>query len=119
MVKATGADASATNHTMANVASWVLIVAFLGLLLSAVVPAMSHGSGGDAATALFFMLGLTATLVGTGLALAASVSRPRTALGGLLLIVGLILLFGIVPSIAALGVVLLGVAVEIGSLPGE
>ena len=119
MVKATGADTPATNHTMANLASWLLIVAFVGLVLSAVVPAMSHDAGGDAATALCFMLGLTATLVGTGLALASSVSRPRTALGGLLMIAGLVLLFGIVPSIVALGVVLLGVAVEIGSLPGE
>ena len=118
-MKASRAETSAATTTMANAASWLLVVAFVALVLSAAVPAMSHGSGGDAATALCFMLGLTTTLLGTGLALAASVSRPRTALGGVLMIVGLVLLFGLVPSVVALVVVLLGVAVEIGSLPGE
>lgn len=119
LVKASRADASSASQPMANAASWLLVVAFVGLVLSAVVPALSHDGGPEAVTALCFMVGLTTTLVGTGLAMAASVSMPRTALGGLLMIVGLILLFGIAPSIVALGVVLLGVAVEIGSLPGE
>jgi hypothetical protein len=112
---ATSPRATAT----ANIASWMLVVAFVSLVLSVAVPAMTESSNGDVAAALLFMLGLTMTFAGTGLALTASTAKARTVLGGLLMVAGLVLLYGLVPSLAALGVVLLGVAVEIGSLPGE
>jgi hypothetical protein len=98
------------------VAAWVLVVSFVSLVLCVAVPAMTDGSA-DVAAALLFMVGLTAALVGTGLAVVNAMARLRAVFGGLVLLTGLVLLYGIVPSIAALGVVLLGVAIEIGSLP--
>lgn len=99
-----------------NVAAWVLVVAFVGLVLSVAVPAMT-GADGDLAAALLFMVGLAAALLGTGLAVASAASKGRAVLGGLVLVAGTVLLYGLVPSLAALGVVLLGVALQIGSLP--
>jgi hypothetical protein len=104
---------------IANLAAWTLIVAFVSLVLSVAVPAMTDSTRGDVAAALLFMLGLTASLVGTGLAVSVSTRRVRTVVGGLLILVGLVLLYGLVPSLVALGAVLLGVAVEIGSIPED
>ena len=103
----------------ANAAAWVLVVSFVSLVLSVAFPAMTDASRGDVAAALMFMLGAAAFLLGTALTLIASPHPGRAVLGGLVLLTGVVLLFGFVPSIAALGVVLLGVAVEIGSLPGD
>ncbi|HSP36295.1 MAG TPA: hypothetical protein VLR26_00900 [Frankiaceae bacterium] len=114
-----GAAGTGSRTTTANTGSWLLVVAFVVLVLSVAVPAMTGGTNGDVAAALLFMVGLTTTIVGTGLALVASRAKVRTMLGGLLMLVGLVLLYGLVPSLAALAVVLLGVAVEIGSLPAE
>lgn len=124
---ADGSDAAATpasatpasSPTNANIASWLLVVAFVGLVLSVVVPAMGSGARADWAAALLFMAGLTATLVGSGMAVAASVLKRRAVLGTVVMIVGLVLMYGLVPSLAALGVVLIGAATEISSLPGE
>jgi hypothetical protein len=104
---------------VANAASWALLVAFVSLVLSVAVPAMTNAAEGDVATALLFMLGLVTYLAGSGLALVGSERRGRTVLGALVILVGLILLYGVVPSLAALGVVLLGVAIEVSSLPAD
>lgn len=106
-------------YAAANAAAWLLVVAFVGLVLAAAVPAMTEAGRGDVAAALLFMAGTTAALVGTGLALTASTALGRTVFGALVVLAGLVLLFGIVPTVAALAVVLLGVAIEIGSLPGD
>ena len=113
------ATASRSGPGIAHLAAWVLVVAFVGLVLSVAVPAITGGSNADLAAALLFMVGLTASLLGTGLTFVASIARVRTALGAVLVLAGLVLLYGLVPSLAALGVVLLGVAVEVGSLPGD
>ncbi len=63
------------------------------------------------------MVGLAAGLAGTGLSIAAAQQRPLAILGGLILLAGLIGRYGLVPTIAALAIVLLGVAVQIRSLP--
>lgn len=110
---------SASSTTTANVASWLLVLAFVGLVLSVVVPAMGDSARTDWAAALLFMFGLAATLVGTGMAVAASVAKVRAVLGGLLMLGGLVLMYGLVPSLAALGVVLVGAATQISSLPGD
>jgi hypothetical protein len=107
--------ASATS----NAAAWVLLAAFVSLVLSVAVPAIADAASRDVAAALLFMLGMAASLLGSVLAFASSAARGRTVLGVLLVLVGLVLLYGLVPSIAALGVVLLGVAVQIGSLPDD
>lgn len=109
----------ASPTTTANMASWLLVVAFVGLVLSVVVPAIVDGARADWAAALLFMFGLTATLVGTGMALVASVAKSRAVLGALLMLVGVVLMYGLVPSLAALGVVLVGAATQISSLPGD
>jgi hypothetical protein len=114
-----GAPAASATSSTANVASWLLVVAFVGLVLSVVVPAMGDGARADWAAALLFMFGLTATLIGTGMAVAASVAKPRAVFGGVVMLVGLVLMYGLVPSLAALGVVLVGAATQISSLPGE
>ena len=101
-----GTATATTSTTTANIASWLLVVAFVALVLSVVVPAMGDGARADWAAALLFMCGLAATLVGTGMAVASSVSTARAVFGGLVMLVGLVLMYGIVPSIAALGVVL-------------
>lgn len=116
---ATGSSASATRAgSRANTAAWLLVAAFVLLVLSVAVPAMSHGDRADLA-ALLFMAGLAATFVGTAMALAASLSKARTVFGALVMLAGLVLMYGIVPSLAALGVILVGAALQIGSLPGE
>src|SRR3954454_21145445 len=112
-----GAPAAAASSTTANVASWLLVLAFVGLVLSVVVPAMGDGARADWAAALLFMFGLSATLVGTGMAVASSVAKPRAVLGGLVMLAGLVLMYGLVPSLAALAVVLVGAATQISSLP--
>lgn len=119
--ESSGADGTGATrgYAAANAAAWLLVVAFVALVLAAAVPAMTEAGRGDVAAALLFMAGTTAALVGTGLALTASTAVGRTVFGGLIVLVGLVLLFGIVPTVAALAVVLLGVAIEIGSLPGE
>ncbi len=105
------------SESLVNLASWLLVLAFLALVLSAVVPAVTSGSSGDLAAALSFMVGLAAALAGTGLSIAGAQTRSLAALGGLILLAGLIGLYGLVPTIAALVVVLLGVALQISSLP--
>jgi hypothetical protein len=110
---------AASSSTTANVAAWLLVVAFVGLVLSVVVPAMGDGARADWAAALLFMFGLTTTLAGSGLTVAASVAKARAVLGGLVMLAGLVLMYGLVPSIAALGVVLIGAATQISSLPGD
>ncbi len=107
--------AAATAHA----AAWLLLVAFVALLLSVAVPAMMEAGSGDLAAALFFMVGLAAFLAGTGLALVSSVSTLRTLFGTVIVLAGLVGLYGLVPSVAALAVVLLGIATQIGSLPDD
>jgi hypothetical protein len=107
--------AAATAHA----AAWLLLVAFVALVLSVAVPAMTDAGRNVAAAALFFMLGLATFLAGTGLSLVSSASTVRTVFGAAIVLVGLVLLFGFVPSVAALAVVLLGIAIEVGSLPDE
>jgi hypothetical protein len=81
-----------------------------------VVPAMTDAGRGDVAAALFFPLGTATFLLGSALALIAGARPGRAVLGALLILAGLVMLFGLVPSVVALAVVLLGVAVVIGSL---
>lgn len=93
------------------------MVAFVAFVLSVAAPAMTDGSSGDLVAALTFMVGFAASLAGSGLTLASAAHRPLAVLGGAVLLVGLVGLYGLVPSIAALAIVLLGVAIEIRSLP--
>jgi hypothetical protein len=102
----------------ANSAAWLLVIAFVVLVLSVAVPAMSHGDRADLA-ALLFMVGLAAALVGTAMAIVASTAKGRAVLGALVLLAGVVLMYGFVPSLAALGVVLVGAALQIGSLPAD
>jgi predicted membrane protein len=118
-LRSDGATATAGPTTTANIASWLLVLAFVGFVLSVVVPAMGDGARADWAAALLFMFGLATTLIGTGMAVVAAVAKARAVLGGLVMLAGLVLMYGIVPSIAALGVVLVGTALEISSLPGD
>jgi hypothetical protein len=114
-----GAAVKKRTAATAHAAAWLLLLAFVALVLSVAVPAMTEAMRGDVAAALFFMLGLAAYLAGTGCALVSSVSTGRTLFGALIVLVGLVLLYGLVPSVAALAVVLLGVATEIGGLPDD
>jgi hypothetical protein len=116
---AQGATVEKRAAATAHAAAWLLLVTFVALLLSVAVPAMTEATRGDVAAALFFMLGLAAFLAGTGGALVSSVSTGRTLFGALVVLVGLVGLYGVIPSVAALAVVLLGVAIEIGSLPDD
>jgi hypothetical protein len=100
-----------------DVAAWLLLAAFVSLLLSVVLPAAVRGGGTALGAALLFMVGLVAAFAGSGIALATSSRRFLTALGLLLVLAGLVLLYGLVPSLAALSVVLAGVALQIASLP--
>lgn len=105
------------SENLVNLASWLLVLAFVALVLSGVAPAMTSGSSGDVVAALSFMVGLAAGLAGTGLSIAGAQHRPMAVLGGLILLVGLVGLYGLIPTVAALAVVLLGVAIQISSLP--
>jgi hypothetical protein len=117
----TPAAGSAGDHSAAtaHAAAWLLLAAFVSLVLSVAVPAMTEAGRGDIAAALFFMGGLATFFAGTGCALVSSASTFRTLFGALIVLTGLVLLYGLVPSVAALAVVLLGVATEISSLPDE
>jgi hypothetical protein len=114
-----GATVQKRTTATANTAGWLLLVAFSALVLSVVVPAMTEATRGDVAAALFFMLGLAAYLAGTGCAVVSSPHTARTLFGAVIVLVGLVGLYGLIPSVAALAVVLLGVAIEIGGLPDE
>ncbi|MDQ1634136.1 MAG: hypothetical protein QOJ32_945 [Frankiaceae bacterium] len=118
-----GADVPSSRHRpgegLANLASWLLVIAFVAFVLSVVAPAMSNGSGGDVAAALSFMVGFAASLAGTGMSFLSAQRRSLAVLGGAVLLAGLVGLYGLVPSIVALGVVLLGVAIQISSLPSD
>lgn len=114
-----GADRGRASGATAHLAAWLLVGAFVALVASVAAPAVSDTDDADVVTGLLFMLGLTAALVGIGLSITTSVSIGRTALGALVILAGLVLLYGLVPSLVALGVVLLGVALVIGSLPAD
>ena len=116
---AQGATVAKSAASTAHAAAWLLLVAFVALVLSVALPAMTEAGRGDVAAALFFMLGLAAFLAGTGCALVSGTSAARTLFGTVVVLVGLVGLYGVIPSVAALAFVLLGVAIEIGSLPDD
>jgi len=105
--------------TTAHAAAWLLLVAFVALVLSVALPAMTESGRGEIAAGLFFMVGLAAFLAGTGCALVSGTSAVRTLFGAAIVFVGLVGLYGVIPSVAALAIVLLGVATQIGSLPDD
>jgi hypothetical protein len=110
----TGRAPAGTAHT----AAWLLVLAFVALVLSVVAPAVLDEGSADLAAALLFLVGLAAALFGTGLGVPVCESGTRLIGGGLVTLTGFVLLFGFAPTLVALGVVLVGVALEIGSLPG-
>ena len=108
-----------TGEGLANLASWLLVAAFVAFVLSVAAPAMTDGSSGDVVAALSFMVGFAASLAGTGMTFVSSDRRGLAVLGGAVLLVGMVGLYGLIQSIAALAVVLLGVAIQISSLPSD